>query len=105
MTLDKHLIKSPFILFSAPKKGNPDVKSGYANNFGQPHGGAANVESQLIVTLLKPLVSKFTENSKELHNQEHIVRTTLHNTSSSSAVLVEIFIFKYSVFDTVWGFQ
>ena len=49
-------------------------KWGYANNFGQPvNRSHRSVESILIDHILKPLVTKFEEFGKELHNHENIV--------------------------------
>ena len=67
-----------FFCFSeGPRKSvaDPAHRTGYGNNFGEQPGGGGTVQGQLIVHLLKPLLTKFVESRKEILAHENIVRT------------------------------
>jgi len=48
-------------------------RTGYGHNFGEQPGGGPNVQGQLIVQILKPLLDKCVETRKELQAHENIV--------------------------------
>jgi len=48
-------------------------RTGYGHNFGEQPGGGPNVQGQLIVQILKPLLDKCVEQRKELQAHENIV--------------------------------
>lgn len=48
-------------------------RTGYGHNFGEQPGGGPNVQGQLIVQILKPLLDKCVDIRKELQAHENIV--------------------------------
>jgi hypothetical protein len=69
----------PVCLFAATKKSASQEtlpRSGYANNFGHSVGGEGyrGVEGVLLANLTKTLVTRCVACTKELYNQDNIVR-------------------------------
>ena len=52
-------------------------RTGYATNFGEPPASMSSVLGQLVVAILKPLISKFVEHKRELFAHENLVRLLL----------------------------
>jgi len=65
----------PVLFDAGPRKSLLEQlsRTGYGHNFGEPPGGGSNVQGQLIVQILKPLLDKCVETRKELQAHENIV--------------------------------
>lgn len=48
-------------------------KTGYSSNFGEDQGKERKVDSFIVFIILKKLISKFVDSSKEIHSQDNIV--------------------------------
>lgn len=62
-------------MLKGPRKSvaEPGYRTGYGNNFGEMLHSGGTVQSQLVICLLKSLLTKFVENKKEILAHENIV--------------------------------